>query len=88
VSAKAPKGNGPRYPIVIGRVDPESGLLVKESVTAIDDRGENDSPQLMLSNFLADEDRETGDILVHMSRAFAAKGWTSDAYLYRIGVGK
>lgn len=42
----------------------------------------------MLSNFFAHEDRATGDILLHMSRAFATKGWTTDAYLFRIGVGK
>ncbi|MCX5661764.1 MAG: sialidase family protein [Planctomycetota bacterium] len=85
---KPPKGNSPRYPFVIGRVDPASGLLVRQSVAAIDDRGPDDSPELMLSNFRAIEDRETGDILLHMSRAFATKGFTTDAYVYRIGVGK
>jgi len=88
ITPRPPAGNSPRYPFVVGLVDPAGGLLVRDSVAVIDDRREGDSDRLMLSNFMACEDRETGDILLHMSRPFAGKGFTSPAYLYRIGVGR
>lgn len=88
ITPRPPTGNSPRYPFVIGRVDPASGLLVKESVAVIDDRGPDDGVDVSLSNFRAIEDRETNDILLYMSRPFATKGFTTDAYLYRIAVGK
>jgi hypothetical protein len=77
--------NGPRYPFVIGEVDPDSFGLVRESVVVIDDCGPGDDPSLMLSNFMAHEDRQTKEIVLHMSRFNVAK-WTGDAYQYRIGV--
>ena len=40
---------------------------------------------LTLSSFHAHEDREMGDILLHMSR-WMTNDWTTDAQLYRIGV--
>lgn len=90
ITPKPPTGNSPRYPFVIGEVDRESGLLIKNSVIQIDTKKEGDYEGVMLSNFMADEDRVTHEILVHMSRPFAQgeKNWTSDAYLYRIEVGK
>ena len=83
-----PRGNLPRHPLVVGRVHPESGLLIRESIVVITDRepGENDG--VLLSNFVAHEDRETLEILLHMSRPFSTGPgvWTSPAYLYRIAV--
>ncbi len=83
-----PTGNSPRYPLVAALVDPQTGQLVKESVTPLDDRAASEPVPIMLSNFVAHEDRETGDILLHMSRPFsrAAGDWTSPAYLCRIAV--
>jgi hypothetical protein len=40
---------------------------------------------MTLSNFFAHEDRESGAILLHMSRWFQDE-WHGDAYLYRIEV--
>ncbi len=81
-----PHANGPRYPMVIGEVNPASLLLIEDSVTVIDDRKEDDSERLVLSNFHANEHRPTGQINLYMSRAFAKsrdkRG--SDAYLYQI----
>lgn len=81
-----PEGNRPRYPLVGGRVDPQSLGLIRSSVIAIDDKGATDDPWLTLSNFMAHEDRETHELVVHMSRfgERGAKDWTSDAYEYRI----
>lgn len=83
-----PRGNSPRYPLVVGEVDQDTGLLMEETVSVIDDRGLDDSERLTLSNFYAREDRETGDILLHMTRFFASvpRDWTADANLYRIAL--
>ena len=85
ISEKNPHGNGPRYPMVIGRVDPESLLLEQDSLFTVDDRKPGEHASLTLSSFHAHEDRETGDILLHMSR-WMTNDWTTDAQLYRIGV--
>jgi hypothetical protein len=56
-------------------------------VTVIDDRREGESDQLTLSNFYAREDRETGDLLLHMPRLFAREtdeGFSADLLLQRI----
>jgi hypothetical protein len=87
-----PVGNRPRYPFVIGEVDRGSGNLRRDTVTVVDDRGPDDGELLSLSNFYAREDRETREIVLHMSRqgtkSTAAKAdFTADAYFYRIHVG-
>ena len=82
-----PRGNRPRYPLVIGEVDRSSGRLLRDSVTVIDDRRDGESDQLTLSNFYAREDRETGDLLLHMPRLFAREtdeGFSADLLLQRI----
>ena len=81
-----PRGNRPRYPMTIGEVDPESLMLIKDTVITIDDRQEGEDEATMLSNFMAHEDRQTSDIIVHMSRPFTRSkhDWTGHAYLYRI----
>jgi len=78
--------NSPRYPLVIGRVDPLTLSLVRESVFVVDDKTRDENPALTLSNFFAHEDRETGQILLHMSRLFMIDKWRGDAFLYRIEV--
>ena len=91
ICAANPVGNSPRYPIVLCEVDPETGLVVRDSVTAIDDRRPGESERLTLSNFYVREDRPTGELLLHLSRYCAhctgpKTDWTADALLYRIAV--
>ena len=87
-----PKGNSPRYPLVVGEVAQDSGLLILDTVRLLDDRKPGESAHLTLSNFYVREDRETGELLLHMTRFFAQAGncgtadWTADALLYRIGL--
>ncbi len=87
-----PTGNQPRTPLVIGEVDGKSGRLRRETVRVIDERKAGDSPLLALSNFSAREDRETGEIVVNLSRLFERsppdpnRDWTADAWLYRVPV--
>ncbi len=85
ISPKNPRGNGPRYPLVIGQVDPKSLLLLKETVAVIDAKGPEDNESLQLSNFAAYEDRVSGDIVLHMTRFLPTpRPWRGDAYTYRI----
>ena len=83
-----PKGNLPRYPLVAGFVDTQSGLLDQNSLCLIDTKTDDDHESLQLSNFYAREDRENGDLIVHCSRLAHAspQGWQADAMMYRIGV--
>ncbi|MDA0709176.1 MAG: sialidase family protein [bacterium] len=80
-----PRGNRPRYPIVIGEVSLESGCLIGETVTILDDRQAEDSDQVTLSNFYTRED-DRGDLLLYLPRLFSrgAKEWTTDLMQYRI----
>jgi hypothetical protein len=78
------QGNAPRWPLVIGEVDPQSLMLIKDSVITMDTRGPEDPEETQLSNFYAFEDRATGDIVLPMQR------WKpGDVYewvQYRVGV--
>jgi len=83
-----PRANHPRYPLVVGEVDPRAFGLRRETVFAIDTRGPADPESLQLSNFAAHEDRETGDLVMHMPRFMQVDGrWTGDTYEYRLAVG-
>ena len=92
ISPHNPQGNSPRYPLVIGEVNRDTGLLIRDSITAIDDRREGEHESMHLSNFYAREDRATGDIILYCSRLFANRkpdaplDWTADALQYRISI--
>ena len=91
ISAENPLGNRPRYPLVVGEVDRASGLLIRESVQAVDDRQADDDQMLTLSNFYARDDRETGELLLHYPRLFARgyeaqERWTTDLSLTRVAI--
>ena len=87
ISKTNPRGNRPRYPFNVAEVDLQSGQLKRDTIMVVDDRQAEDDELLTLSNFFAREDRETRQILVHMTRLFAFKeGWIGDAQLYRISV--
>lgn len=83
ICQKNSNGNEPRYPLVIGEVDPKSLMLKKNSVFTVDDRGPDEHPGLQLSNYAAHEDRENGDIVIYMSRWDVSR-WHGDASIYRL----
>jgi len=88
ITPENPRGNRPRYPFVIGEVDQDSGLLIRNSVRIVDDKGPQENPLLTLSNFYAREDRGSKAVALHMTRLFALPdGWEGDAFLYQIPVG-
>lgn len=85
ITGSNPRGNRPRYPFVIGEVNPSSGLLKRENVTTIDTLQPGEDPILSLSNFFAREDRVTGGLAVHMTRLFAGSGpWSGDSNVYHL----
>jgi hypothetical protein len=92
ISRANSNGNAPRYPLVLAEVDRRTGLLIRNTVTVIDDRKPGESETLTLSNFCVREDRGTADLLLHMTRLFAKpadarkQDWNADALLYRVAV--
>jgi hypothetical protein len=86
LAAHNPRGNSPRHPLVVGEVDESSGLLVKNSVVPIIERGPNDTNDVQYSNFYVRQDRETGDMVLHLSplRAGNHRDMTADAMIYRL----
>jgi hypothetical protein len=87
ISERNPRGNGPRWPLVIGRVNPRTLLLERATVRVVDTRREGEWEGMTLSNFHAHQDRVTGEVLVHVSRWRTVKeDWTADALLFRLGL--
>jgi hypothetical protein len=85
ISPANPKGNAPRYPLVIGEVDPKAMMLIKDSVLVIDEPRPEDTEGVELcAHAAAFEDRETGDIMLPMLR-YTGGYKKSEPYLYRIG---
>ncbi|MEN6403382.1 MAG: sialidase family protein [Armatimonadia bacterium] len=83
------KGNWPRSPLVIAEVQEEPFALIRETITIIDRRGENEPPLTQMSNFRFYQERPTGDILVYLAR-FGEKDpdnfKLADYYEYRVSL--
>jgi hypothetical protein len=88
ISPTNPSGNSPRYPLVIGQVDPVTLGLMKNTITTIDTLGPGDDTSLQLSNFYAYQDRANGQIVVDVTRYCNSNShWIGDCYRYRLDVG-
>jgi hypothetical protein len=74
VCPEPPQGDNPRYPLVIGRVDPLTLRLQMETLDVIDTRSDEDSEQVDLSCFSLYEDRRTGDMVLRMTRRDGGPG--------------
>ncbi len=83
-------GNFPRAPLAIYEVQEEPFALRRETGMIIDDRGPEEPIGLQLSNFRFYQDRETGEVVLFMTR-FGEKDaddWRqADLYRYRIALG-
>lgn len=79
------KGNNPRFPLVIGEVDPKSHRLIKNTVLVIDTK-QSDEPGVNLSHWWGLEDRATGEIEIVGAR-HSSDYTKSSPVMYRIGVG-
>ena len=72
VSESNCSGNSPRWPVVLGEVDPETLTLVRRSVLQVDTRRPEDEERgrLDLCHFRILEDRETRDLVLTYPRSY------------------
>jgi hypothetical protein len=99
ISPTNPKGNHPRYPLVLGEVDRQTMRLKHATLCTVDGRRPGDAERMQISNFFAEEDRQTGEIRVYAAPLFRRSpqpsdtgarlglDWTADLWLYRVAVG-
>jgi hypothetical protein len=81
------QGNWPRSPLCLVEVKEEPFALKRETIFAVDERNFNDSPRVQMSNFRFYQDRETGDVVIFLSRygELSEKEWMiADYYRYRV----
>ena len=79
-------GNLPRYPLVMGEVDPLTLRLVKDSILEVDTRQPGEK-RVDLSHFRAEEDRDNKQIVLtvpHALDGYKSTTWTT----YRLKVNK
>jgi hypothetical protein len=79
--------NWPRSPLVIVEVQEEPFAFKRETIFVVDRRGPADSPKVQLSNFRFYQDRETGDVVIFLTRygEHSEKEWmNADYYRYRV----
>ncbi|NLX54695.1 MAG: exo-alpha-sialidase [Planctomycetaceae bacterium] len=90
ISATPPRGNLPRYPLVIAEVDEATATLRKATVSVIDDRQPDQGPEVQFSNFSLLEDRETHALELYLTtygQAPDPADWaTADCFRYLIKV--
>jgi hypothetical protein len=87
ICPEPPKGNSPRYPLIIAEVDEPRAALKKNTVSVIDDRAPNEGPDLQLSNFSVFEDRESHNLELYLTKFGAdpnEKWSTADAFKYTL----
>jgi hypothetical protein len=82
-----PKGNWPRSPLCLVEVQKEPFALKRETIFVVDERAGTDSPKVQLSNFRFYQDRETGDLVIFLTRyaeRSASEWMLADYYRYRV----
>lgn len=83
-----PEGSDPRYPLVIGEVDPKTLMLVRDSVFTIDTRQPHEPRSISMHRGGQHEDRQTGEIVLYVTRARynldTGDAYAGDAWEYRI----
>jgi len=87
VRGERANANWPRSPLCLVEVQEEPFALKRETIFAVDERNFNDSPRVQMSNFRFYQDRETGDVVIFLTRygEKSEKEWMiADYYRYRI----
>ena len=81
-----PRGNSPRYPLVIGEIDETKAALKKTTVTTIDDRRPDQPENIQLSNFSLLEDREKYHLELYLTilGEYPDSVYTSNCYRYTV----
>lgn len=95
ISARNADGNSPRYPLVMGQVDPATALLLRDTIAVIADRVPDQNERVQYSNFHVHEDRETRQLVLYLNHYQPSglpragefhTGFTANVYRYRIDV--
>ena len=82
-------GNWPRSPLCLVEVQEKPFALKRDSIFAVDERGFNDSARVQMSNFRFYQDRETGDLVIFLTRygEVSEKEWMlAHYYRYRVAL--
>src|SRR5882724_5895402 len=82
-----PNGNWPRSPLCLVEVEESPLTLKRETIFAVDERTFNDTARVQMSNFRFYQDRETGDLVIFLTRygEQSEKEWMlADYYRYRV----
>jgi hypothetical protein len=80
-------GNWPRSPLCLVEVQEEPFALKRDTIFMVDRRGPNDSARVQLSNFRFYQDRQTGELVIFLTRygERSAEQWMlADYYRYRV----
>ncbi|MCC7264829.1 MAG: exo-alpha-sialidase [Candidatus Latescibacteria bacterium] len=87
IQGERPKGNYPRVPLVVAEVQEEPFALRRDTIAVVGQRQFGEPAQVQMSNFRFYVDRETGDLVVFVTRYAErnAKDWMiADYYRYRV----
>jgi hypothetical protein len=86
ICPQPPRGNRPRYPLVIAEVDEDTPALKKSTLTVIDDRQPDQGKDIQYSNFSLLEDRETHDLKFYLTTygQDPTNVFTADCYRYTL----
>lgn len=83
-----PRGNHPRFPLVVVEVDETTGCPRRETATVIADRQPYQGPRIQFSNFSLLEDRESHTLELHLTTYGQhpdPDDWaTADSWRYRV----
>ncbi|OGD22657.1 MAG: hypothetical protein A2W03_16275 [Candidatus Aminicenantes bacterium RBG_16_63_16] len=87
VRGRRPKGNFPRTPLVVARVEEEPFGIIRDSISVVDEQGPGEPDNVQMSNFRFYQDRETFDLVIFYTRYSerSAENWM-DADYHRLRV--
>lgn len=87
VRDRRPRGNFPRTPLVVARVQEEPFGIIRDSIAVVDEQGPGEPDNVQMSNFRFYQDRETGELVLFYTRYSerSAQNWM-DADYYRLRV--
>lgn len=89
LDGQRPKGNWPRSPLCLVEVEENPLSLKRDTIFRVDERSGTDSDQVQLSNFRFYQDRETGELVVFLTRyaeQSATEWMLANYYRYRVAL--